>query len=151
MVVQSIFGILVGLMVGLTVWGYPRKYGALSGRSRLFRTIGVLLINLLFITILIYSSTDWHAQLYRIGMEPHNAARLVAASKLVYFLIWLLIGIFLLGVALLDMLENFTIYRRQRREALEAMIAGAVASHQQKRTAAVEGTNPSGNEGGLSG
>jgi len=151
MMLQSISGILVGLMIGLTVWGYPRKYGALSGRSRFFRTVGMVLFNLLLITILIYASTDWHAQLYRIGMEPHNAARLVAASKLVYFLIWLLIGIFLLGVALLDMLENFTIYRRQRREAMEAMIAGAVAAHQQKKATALEGTNPGSNEGGLTG
>jgi len=134
---QSLFSILLGIGVVYTVWGYPRKYGALSGRSRLFRTIGLVLINLLLITLLIFASTDWNEQLYHVGSIPENARRMVKISQLLYYVTWLILGLFLLGVAMLDGLENFTIYRRQRREALENMIAEAVAAQKQKRVATV--------------
>lgn len=130
---QLIFGILFGISAVYTVWGFPRKYGALSGRSRLFRTIGMVLINLLLVTLVIFFSTDWNGQLYQVGVDPARARYMVKISQLLYFVTWLLMGVFLMGVALFDSLENFTLYRRQRREALEKMIADAVAVQQQKR------------------
>src|SRR5205085_87219 len=105
---QILFGFLVALAAWGTVWGYPRKYGALSGRSRLFRMVGVLLLDLLVITLLIFVSTNWEAQMFRVGIKPTDAKNIVHASQLLYFTTWLLIGLLLLGVAMLDWLENFT-------------------------------------------
>lgn len=145
-VFQWVFGALLAGTVGYTIWGYPRKYGALSGKSRLFRTLGLVLVNLLVFTVFLYFSTDWNAMQYRIGVPSQDSARLVKASQLLYGVTWVLLTILLVGVAGLDSLENFTIYRRQRREAVDEMIQDAIAASQAKRAATASGR--SGDTGG---
>lgn len=132
-VFQWVFGALLAGTVGYTIWGYPRKYGALSGKSRLFRTVGMVLANLLLLTVFLYFSTDWTAMKYRIGVPSQDSARLVKASQLLYGTTWVLLATLLVGTAGLDSLENFTIYRKRRREAVDEMIQEAVAASQAKR------------------
>ncbi len=129
------FGALLAGTVAYTVWGYPRKYGAMSGKSRLFRTVGIVLANLFLLTVLLYFSTDWNAMQYRIGVPSQDSARLVKASQLLYGVTWVMLSILLVGIAALDSLENFTVYRKIRREAVEEMIRDAVAAGQAKRAA----------------
>jgi peptidoglycan biosynthesis protein MviN/MurJ (putative lipid II flippase) len=136
---QWVFGGLLAVALVVTVWGYPRKYGALSGRSRLFRTVGILLLDLLLITIVMYFSTDWLAMRFRVGIETEKNIQLIAASKLLYFTTWVIITILTLGMGMLDALENFTVYRKQRREALDDMIQDAIAASQAKRLATAGG------------
>lgn len=132
-VFQWVFGALLAGTVGYTIWGYPRKYGALSGKSRLFRTVGMVLANLLLLTVFLYFSTDWTAMKYRIGVPSQDSERLVKASQLLYGTTWVLLATLLVGTAGLDSLENFTIYRKRRREAVDEMIQEAVAANQAKR------------------
>lgn len=136
---QWVFGGLLAIALAATVWGYPHKYGALSGRSRLFRTVGVVLIDLLLITVLMYFSTDWTAMKYRVGMTSSDALKLVAASQALYLVTWVIIMIWSVGMGLLDALENFSVYRRQRRQALDEMIQEAIAASQAKRLATAGG------------
>jgi len=129
------FGALLAGTIAYTVWGYPRKYGALSGKSRLFRTVGIVLANLFLITVLLYFSTDWDAMRYRIGVPTQDSARLVRASQLLYGVTWVMLSILLVGIAGLDSLENYTVYRKRRREAVDELIQEAVAASQAKRAA----------------
>lgn len=139
---QWLFGLLLAAAVAYTVWGYPHKYGALSGKSRLFRTVGIVLIDLLLLTVLMYFSTDWKAMQYRIGVPSQDSTRLVKASQLLYGTTWVLLSVLIVGTAGLDSLENFTIYRKKRREALDQMIQEAVAASQAKRAALAGGGDP---------
>jgi hypothetical protein len=122
--VQTVFAALLGVAALVTVVGYPRKYGALSGRSRLFRTLGVLLIDLLLVLLLAYFSTDFKA-------IPD--ARVAAVRGGIYLISFVLITFSLVGLALLDTLESVVVYRRERRAAVEQMIREEVAHIQQKR------------------
>lgn len=116
---QAVFAVLTMGALAATAWGYPRRYGALSGRSRLFRTVGMGLLDLLLLTATAFVFTDWRAQLLQVGMTPHRAGQLVAASQALYSLTWLLLCVLLVGMALLDSLETFSVYRRERRAAFE--------------------------------
>ena len=132
---QVFFGALLAGSVGYTVWGYSRKYGALSGKSRLFRMVGLVLINLLLLTVLMYFSTDWNAMRYRIGIPSQTSSRLVLASQALYGTTWVLLSVLAVGTAGLDSLENFSIYRKKRREVLDEMIQEAISSSREKRAA----------------
>ena len=136
---QWVFGGLLVVALAATVWGYPHKYGALSGRSRLFRTVGILLLDLLLITIVMYLSTDWIAMKYQVGRSASDSLKLIAASRLLYFTTWVIITILTLGMGMLDALENFTVYRKQRRQALDDMIQDAIAASQAKKLATAGG------------
>ena len=130
-----LWGTLLAAALSYTVWGYGKKYGALSGKSRLFRTVGMILLDLLLTTVVVYFCTDWNAMRYRIGTPSEQAAQLVALSQGLYFATWFLVSVLILGCAGLDSLENFSIYRKQRREALDELVAGAIAASVAKREA----------------
>ena len=132
---QWLFGGLLAASLAYTVWGYQRKYGALSGKSRLFRTVGLVLLNLLLVSVVTYFGTDWDAMLYKIGVPTEQNARIVLLSKGLYFSTWLLLSVLTLGCAGLDSLENFSIYRKQRREALDEMVGAAIAASAAKHAA----------------
>lgn len=112
---QIFLGVLVLAASTYTVLGYPHKYGALSGRSRLFRTLGVFLLDLLLGLTLLYTFID-----FAYGADKRVAAARAAA----YILACLFLAFALLTTALLDSLESVVAYRRERRRALEEIIRG---------------------------
>ena len=117
--------ILGGLTLGAFVWavvGYPKKYGALSGRSRLFRTAGMALLILLLILGFIVSGT----------VVPHGD-KMGAIRKAALLLSCMLVALSLCGVALLDGLESFVVVRRERRGELNKVIAETVAAAEKNK------------------
>lgn len=97
-----------------TLVAYPHKYGALSGRSRLFRTIGLFLLNLLLGLVLLYTFLDFGA----------NASERVANFREITFLLaCIFLGLALICIALLDWLESLVAYRRAQRQNLYDMAA----------------------------
>jgi membrane protease YdiL (CAAX protease family) len=122
--VQITFGSLLAVALLVTVIGYPRKYGALSGRSRLYRTLGVALIDLLLVVILVFVSTDFSSI-----VDP----RVRAVRVIIYTLTFLFLTLSLMGLAGLDVLESIVVYRRERRAALEQMVREEAARQVQKQ------------------
>ena len=100
---QLIITALFALSCLYTVFGYPGRYGALSGRSRLFRTLGLFLLNLLLGLVLLYTYVDFQGR---------------ALREVTYLTACLFICLSLLCIALLDWLETLTAYRRAQREII---------------------------------
>ena len=120
---QVVLAALLCAAFAYSVIGYPKGYGALSGRSRLFRTSGMALLVLLLALVLIASSTAvLHGD--RIGAVRHAA--LLLSSLLVAFS--------LCGVAVLDALESFVVVRRERRSALNRVIAETVEAAEKNKS-----------------
>ena len=92
---------------------YPHKYGALTGRSRLFRTVGVALFDLLLMLVTLATFIDFHA-----GVAPRLAPiRMGFYLASCFFLCFALIC-----VASLDALESISRLRRENRVSLEQML-----------------------------
>lgn len=102
------WGLLI-IVIGVTVVGYPRGYGALSGRSRLYRTSGMGLLDLLIFLALVYLSRS------ALGKLP-------ALQLLSFLAAFLGLGISLLCVALLDALESLVAMRRVERQVIQQVI-----------------------------
>ena len=118
--------VLGGLFLGSLVWavvGYPKGYGALSGRSRLFRTAGIALLILLLALGFLVAGT----------VVPHGD-RMGAFRKAALLLSCLLVAISLCGIALLDGLESYVVVRRERRGELNRVIAETVAAAEKNKT-----------------
>ncbi|WP_395144116.1 hypothetical protein [Armatimonas sp.] len=109
MSVTVIFGILLAVAVGLTFYGYPRGYGALSARSRLFRTAGMALLVLLLALTMVFVGQDFVG---RVG-DLQKLALLISLYGL---------GLSLVCIALLDALESFVAMRKAERQALQQVI-----------------------------
>jgi hypothetical protein len=107
---QGGLGILLAVSLGVTVVLFPRGYGALSPRSRLYRTAGMGLIDLLLILTLIAVSVVPATKVDKL----RQAMLLVAC---------VLIAVCLIFMALLDALEALVIYRRERRAALQTIVS----------------------------
>ena len=108
-------GVLGALLLGAliyTVVAYPARYGAISGRSRLFRTVGVFLLDLLFMLVFMYTLIDWGA-----GGKQVGAIRWVFYVASCFFLCFALAC-----TAALDALEGFTAVRRERRRTLAEIL-----------------------------
>ena len=56
---QIVLGLCLLGALTYTVLAYPNKYGALSGRSRLFRTVGLFLLDVLLALVLMYTFIDF--------------------------------------------------------------------------------------------
>jgi hypothetical protein len=110
---QIILGILLLIAVGYTILGYPNKYGALTGRSRLYRTVGLLIIDLLLMLVLMGTLIDFYDGVTK------NVGLLRQAF---YWSSCLLLGLMLPLVAALDALESFVAVRREKREFLEKIV-----------------------------
>jgi membrane protease YdiL (CAAX protease family) len=134
--------VLIALTVAaliVTVVGYPQKYGALSGRSRLFRTIGMGLFDLLLVLVTGITFIDFSA-----GVS-HRAA---AWRELFYYASCLFLFLSIISVVLLDLLESISRLRRERRAALDKLLRSEIdkafaerdASLQSQRS--VEGAAP---------
>ena len=130
---QLIFAGLLGISGLATIIGYPRKYGALSGRSRLFRTLGLVIINLLFILLISFCGTDFKA------VPNPNEGKIRAAIYLALFGV-LIISLLLLAV--LDLLESLVVYRRERREAMQHMVHEVVTYHKERQNPQTPGATP---------
>lgn len=110
---QFILGILLAAALGYTVIGYPHKYGALTGRSRLFRTVGLCVIDLLLVLGFFGTFAD-----FRTGVDP----RLAQVRYLLYLLSCLTLLLTLPLIAALDALEVYSVARRERREYLNKIV-----------------------------
>ena len=109
---QVIVGLLAAAACAYTVLAYPNKYGALSGRSRLFRTVGLFLLDLLLGLVLLGVSLDW--------TPPADPAlrRALAFRLLALTLACVFLALSLLCIAALDWLEIQVVMRRSRRDVL---------------------------------
>jgi hypothetical protein len=120
---QITLTVLLVLTAGVAIWGYPRKYGALSGRSRLYRTAGVGVLVFLLTLILVGTYTDFYAGVTRQIGALRAAAHLGAVLILVLSLPF---------IALLDALETYVTGRREKRALLEQMIREEIERAQAK-------------------
>ena len=106
---QIFLAALFGAACVYTVVGYPNKYGALSGRSRLFRTVGLFLLDLLLGLTLLGTFLD-----FRYGVTPK-----VALGRLMtYVLACVFLALSLVCIAVLDSLESLVVFRRTQRDLL---------------------------------
>ncbi len=110
---QIILGLCTLGALAYTVLGYPNKYGALSGRSRLFRTVGLFLLDVLLVLVLMYTFID-----FRAGVTP----RVGAFRFFFYVSSCLFLCLTLVCVALLDALESYSSVRRERRAYLSVVL-----------------------------
>ena len=131
--VQLILAGLLGVSALVTIFGYSRKYFALSGRSRLFRTVGLVIINLLFVTLIAFCGTDWKA------IANPTEAKIRAA---IYLALFGLMTISLFLLASLDVLESLVVYRRERREAMQQMVTEVVTYHKERQNQQTPGATP---------
>lgn len=111
---KLILGGLLAAAVLATVLGYPSRYGALSARSRLFRTGGVGLVILLLLVSLIY-----------VSLPPLDGTRILAFRHLTLLTVGVLLALSLACVAVLDALESLSVLRREERAALNQMVRDA--------------------------
>ena len=109
---QIFLGIVLAAALGYTVYGYPGKYGALSGRSRLYRTVGLCIFDLLLILLFLGAFVDFNE-----GVMP----RVAAVRRLLYLMSCVTLGLTLPLIAALDALESYSSVRRERREFLQKM------------------------------
>jgi hypothetical protein len=113
--VQVVLGLITLGALVYTVLAYPNKYGALSGRSRLFRTINICLLDLLLMLVLLATFIDWKAELN----TPGASSTAVMIRFGFYVAACLFLCLALLCVAMLDALETYTVLRKERRITLE--------------------------------
>ena len=109
---QVILALLFAASCAYTVLGYPSRYGALSGRSRLFRTVGLFLLNLLLGLVLLYTFID-----FKVGASDRAAA----LRAIIYLLACIFLGLSLMCIAVLDWLESLVAYRNAQRDILYKM------------------------------
>jgi hypothetical protein len=101
--VQTVLAVLFGAACLYTVLGYPHRYGALTGRSRLFRTVGLSLLVLFLGLVLLYTFLDF---------EANTASKKIAALRqITYLAACFFLALSLLCIALLDWLEAIVFYR----------------------------------------
>lgn len=136
---QIILALCVLGALTYTVLAYPNKYGALSGRSRLFRTAGLFLLDVLLVLVLMYTFIDFNA-----GVTPR-----VGLLRLVFYVASCLFLCFaLVCVSLLDALESYSAVRRERRNYLESVIQ---AEQEAQREAAAKKAGKTGGTDGKGG
>lgn len=119
---------------GYTVIGYPHKYGALTARSRLFRTLGLLVFDLLLMLVLMWTFIDFSKEV---------GQRVGRIREVFYLASCLVLGLSLPLIALLDALESYTAVRRERREFLQQSIRDEV-----ERAQKVKADKEAGESGG---
>jgi hypothetical protein len=118
---QLFMGALLIASLFATVFFFPKKYGSLSGKSFLFRTTGMVLLNLLlFLMVVIVAGK------FAPGREG------VLRLTLLYFGA-LLVGIGAVFVALLDSLETYVAGRRERRVQNLNLIEETIAKEEEAK------------------
>jgi hypothetical protein len=107
---QIILAVLLGAAVLYTVFGYKHRYGALSGRSRLFRTLGLILIDLLLALVLMWF------------FIPFGEGNLGGIRQLLYILSCVILVLALFCIAMLDALETIVAARREERSFVRQVL-----------------------------
>lgn len=98
---QILLAVLLGGAILYTVFGYQHRYGALSGRSRLFRTLGLVIIDLLLALTLMWFFIDF------------GVGKLGIARQGFYLASCVVLVLALFCIALLDALETIVAARRE--------------------------------------
>jgi hypothetical protein len=127
---QVVLAVLFAAACIYTVVGYPHRYGALTGRSRLFRTVGITLLVLFLGLVLLYTFLDFQASV--------PSRRIAALRQITYLAACFFLALTLLCLALLDWLEALVFYRREQRSLLHQMAREEMerARHSGRRWAA---------------
>ena len=110
---QIFLGMVLAAALGYTVLGYPGKYGALTGRSRLFRTVGLCIFDLLLILLFLGAFVDFNEGVVE---------RVAAIRRLLYLMSCVTLTLTLPLIAALDALESYSSVRRERREFLNKLV-----------------------------
>lgn len=126
---QIALAALLGGSVFYTVFGYPHRYGALSGRSRLFRTFGLLLLDLLLALALMWFFLDF------------GDGRIALARQGFYLASCVILGLALLCIALLDALETLVAARREERDFVRQILRDEI-EQVKKREEESSGSEP---------
>lgn len=106
---QIVLAVLLAAALAYTVYGYPHRYGALTGRSRLYRTVGLFLLSLLLMLVFMGQFIDFYA-----GVERRTGA----LRGTFYWASCFMLGVMLPIIAVLDALESFVAVRREKRDYL---------------------------------
>ncbi|WP_309712348.1 hypothetical protein [Armatimonas sp.] len=107
-----VFCVLLGVAIALTMIFYSRGYGALSPRSRLYRTAGMVMLCLFLVLLTIFMGREFVG---RIGL----------LQKLALLISIYCLGISLPCIALLDALESFVTVRKAERQVIQQTIEEA--------------------------
>jgi len=111
-----------------TVVGFSKHYGALSPRSRLFRTVGLLLLDLLVGLALVFTLVDLQN-----GVPPQIGKLRV----FLYFASCLFLALGLMCIALLDALESLSTFRREKRQSVEEFVREEMARAQERKAQSI--------------
>ena len=115
------FGVLLAVAIVLTMLFYSRGYGALSPRSRLYRTAGMVMLCLFLVLLTIFMGREFVG---RIGL----------LQKLALLISIYCLGISLPCIALLDALESFVTVRKAER-VIQQAIQQTIEEAQKQRNA----------------
>jgi membrane protease YdiL (CAAX protease family) len=119
--VQIALAVIFVLTVIFAVRGYPSGYGALSNRSRLYRTAALGLLILLIIVAFVGFS-----------LPLDGPRKLIAFRQISILLVSVMLALSLVCAAGLDALESYSVVRRQERLANQK-VAEELQSRLQKR------------------
>jgi hypothetical protein len=123
---QIVLAALLGGSVFYTVFGYTRRYGALSGRSRLFRTFGLLLMDLLLALALMWFFIDF------------GDGTLGLARQGFYIASCVVLVLALLCIALLDALETIVAARREERDFVRQILQDEIQQAKRREGASAD-------------
>ena len=118
---QIALAVIFVLTVIFAVRGYPSGYGALSNRSRLYRTAALGLLILLIIVAFVGFS-----------LPLDGPRKLIAFRQISILLVSVMLALSLVCAAGLDALESYSVVRRQERLANQK-VAEELQSQLQKR------------------
>lgn len=118
---QIALAVIFVLTVIFAVRGYPSGYGALSNRSRLYRTAALGLLILLIIVAFVGFS-----------LPLDGPRKLIAFRQISVLLVSVMLALSLVCAAGLDALESYSVVRRQERLANQK-VAEELQSQLQKR------------------
>ncbi len=118
---QIALAVIFVLTVIFAVRGYPSGYGALSNRSRLYRTAALGLLILLIIVAFVGFS-----------LPLDGPRKLIAFRQISILLVSVMLALSLVCAAGLDALESYSVVRRQERLANQK-VAEELQSRLQKR------------------
>lgn len=127
---QIILAVLLGGAVLYTVFGYRHRYGALSGRSRLFRTFGLALMDLLLALALMWFFIDF------------GGGNLGLARQGFYLASCVVLVLALLCIALLDALETVVAARREERNFVRQILQEEITQARIREGGSPEPSSP---------
>lgn len=123
---QIILSVCLAVAAFYAVWGYPKKYHSLSGRSRFYRTIGMGVVLLLLTLSLLETFVDFSD-----GVSP----QIGKIRHLCWLATCFLLAFSLPMIAILDALETYVAARREKREFVEQAIREEIEKVRAKKAA----------------